>query len=56
MLRSTILVLSLALFATGVRADVRADIAKKFPGTTEADIRTTPMQGLYELRRGGDVV
>ncbi len=56
MLRSTLLILSLALFAAGARADVRADIAKKFPGTTAADIRTTPMQGIYELRRGGDVV
>ncbi len=56
MLRSLTLILSLTLAASAVHADIRADVAKKFPGSTADDVRPAPMPGLYELRRGGDIV
>lgn len=56
MLRPLTLILSLTLAASAVHADIRADVAKKFPGSTADDVRPAPMPGLYELRRGGDIV
>lgn len=56
MLRPLTLILSLTLAASAVHADTRADIAKKFPGATADDVRPAPMPGLFELRRGGDIV
>ncbi|MBV6418659.1 MAG: Thiol:disulfide interchange protein DsbC [Steroidobacteraceae bacterium] len=56
MLRTATLILSLALLPALVQADVRTDLVKKFPGATVDDLRPTPMQGIFELRRGGDIV
>ena len=55
MLRSLALILALTLAAPAVHADTRADIAKKFPGATAADVQPAPVPGLFELRRGGDI-
>lgn len=56
MLRTITLSLALAAMSVGAHADGLADIAKKFPGATAADLRPAPIPGVYELRRGGDVV
>ncbi|MGE0581986.1 MAG: DsbC family protein [Steroidobacteraceae bacterium] len=56
MLRTLAFILSLSLAASAVQADTRADIAKKFPGATADDVRPAPIPGLFELRRGGDIV
>lgn len=55
MLRSLAFILALTLAAPAVHADTRADIAKKFPGATAADVQPAPVPGLFELRRGGDI-
>lgn len=56
MLRTLTLTLALAAVSAGVHADTRADIAKKFPGASAEDVRPAPIAGMYELRRGGDLV
>ncbi len=56
MLRPLALILSLTLAASAAHADARADVAKKFPGATADDVRPAQIPGLFELRRGGDVV
>lgn len=56
MLRSAIFILALSLLASTAQADIRADLAKKFPGASADDVRPAPMPGLFELRRGGDIV
>lgn len=38
-----------------VAVDVRAEIAKKLPGTKAEDVRATPIDGVYEVTRGGDI-
>jgi thiol:disulfide interchange protein DsbC len=35
--------------------DPRVEIAKKIPGAKPDDVRKTPLPGIYELRRGGDI-
>jgi thiol:disulfide interchange protein DsbC len=37
------------------KADPRAEIARKIPGTKPEDLRAIPVPGLYELARGGDI-
>lgn len=56
MLRSVTFILALSLLASTAQADIRADLAKKFPGASADDVRPAPMPGLFELRRGGDIV
>ena len=56
MLRTLAIILSLGLATAAAQADTRADIAKKFPGATAEDVRPAPVPGLFELRRGGDIV
>ena len=56
MLRTQAIILSLGLATAAAQADTRADIAKKFPGATAEDVRPAPVPGLFELRRGGDIV
>lgn len=36
-------------------ADPRVAIAKQIPGTSVEDLRATPLEGIYELVRGGDI-
>ncbi len=38
------------------KPDVRADISRKFPGTTAEDVRLSPLPGVFEVMRGTDVV
>jgi thiol:disulfide interchange protein DsbC len=48
--------LSLPLMAQdGVKADPRAQIASKIPGTRAEDLRPTPISGIYELTRGTEI-
>ena len=42
--------------ATTAKADPRADLAKKIPGTKPDDFRQSPIPGLWELARGADIV
>jgi thiol:disulfide interchange protein DsbC len=39
-----------------VKGDVRAVIAKKFPGLKAEDVRPSPMPGMYEVSLGADTV
>jgi thiol:disulfide interchange protein DsbC len=41
--------------ATKTTADPRAEIAKKFPGAKAEDIVASPINGIFEIRLGGDV-
>jgi thiol:disulfide interchange protein DsbC len=41
--------------ATARAADPRAEIAAKIPGTKVDELRATPIPGIYELTRGGDI-
>lgn len=51
-----ILLLSLVSTLALAQTDPRlAEIAKKFPDAKPEDVRPSPLPGLYELRRGGDV-
>jgi len=41
--------------ATKAAADPRAEIVKKFPGSKVEDIVPSPINGVFEIRLGGDV-
>lgn len=58
MLRSktVFLLLALGLASFGSHADPRVEIAKKFPGATAEDLTQSKIPGMYELRRGADIV
>lgn len=50
-----LIVCAMAQGQTAASADVRAEIAKKIPGTKADDVRATPIEGIYEVTRGGDI-
>ena len=54
--KTVLLLLALSFASIGAHADPRAEIAKKFPGATAEDLTPSQIPGLYELRRGADVV
>lgn len=54
--KTVFLLLALGCASIGAHADPRVDIAKKFPGATAEDLAPSQIPGMYELRRGGDVV
>jgi thiol:disulfide interchange protein DsbC len=37
-------------------ADVRAELARRIPGSRAEDFKTSPVPGIYELARGSDIV
>jgi thiol:disulfide interchange protein DsbC len=47
---------SAALAQQPAKPDQRADISRKFPGTTADDVRQSPVSGVFEVMRGTDVV
>lgn len=66
-MRPTLIVAVLSLFAASsswaqqpvskpdAKADPRAELAKKIPGTKVEDVRATPIPGIFELAHGADI-
>jgi thiol:disulfide interchange protein DsbC len=42
--------------AAAAAGDVRAELAKKLPGSRAEDFRLSPVPGIYEMARGADIV
>lgn len=59
MITLTLLLASAAVTApaqTANKPDMRAEISKKFPGTTAEDVKPSPVPGIVEVMRGTDMV
>jgi len=54
--KTFLLLLALGLVPFAGHADPRVELAKKFPGATAEDLTPSRIPGVYELRRGADLV